>query len=196
MNEERPRALLLLSGGIDSAVAGKMLQEKGMKISAVHYIIKLVSKGITEEKCREVSNKLEFEELIVKDIGEEAIEITEKLNRRYYFVLTKRLMLREAEKIARKKGINYLVTGEAMSQVSSQTPWNLKVIDEATKMYVIRPLVGMNKREIIDKAKEYGTYELSKGPETCDLLGPDKPVTRTSIEKIKELEEELKQNQS
>ncbi len=192
MNKEKPKALLLLSGGIDSAVAGKMMQEKGMQVTAVHYIIKLVSKGITEEKCREISNKLGFEELIVKDIGKEALRITEELNRRYYFVLTKRLMLREAEKIAKEKRIPYLISGEAMSQVSSQTPWNLKVIDEAVNIHVIRPLIGMNKMEIINKAKEYGTYEASKGPETCDLLGPNKPVTRTSIKKVKELEEEIK----
>lgn len=188
---EEIKGLLLLSGGIDSAVAGEMMRRKGMKITPLHYIIKLVSRGMTEEKCREISDQLGFEELIVKDIGKEAVKITEEVNRRYYFVLTKRLMFRKAEKIAREREIDYLISGESMSQVSSQTPWNLKVIDEAVDIPILRPLVGMNKEEIIEKARDYDTYEVSKGPETCDLLGPNKPVTRTSVEKVKELEKEL-----
>ncbi len=184
-------ALLLLSGGIDSAVAGGMIKEKDHKVTAIHYTVKPATRGEEEEKCREIKQKIDLDRLIIRDIADDLIKISEEVNRRYYFVLSKRLMLRKAEKITEEKDIDFLVTGEAMSQVSSQTPWNLKVIDEAVEIPVIRPLIGMDKEEIIEKARELDTYEISTGPEICDVLGPEKPVTRTSVEKIKELEEKL-----
>lgn len=185
------KALLLLSGGIDSAVAGGLIKENFKETKCLHYSIKPVTRGEEEEKCREIKEVLDLGELIIKDVADEFIKISEEVNRRYYFVLSKRLMLKKAEEIAKEKEINFLVTGEAMSQVSSQTPWNLKVIDEAIEMPVVRPLIGMDKEEVIKKAKELGTYEISTGPEICDVLGPKKPVTRTTVEKVKELEEKL-----
>ncbi len=185
------KALLLLSGGIDSAVAGGLIKEKGHEVTALHYSIKLATRGEEEEKCREIVNKLGFKDLIIEDMADEFMEISEQVNKRYYFVLTKRLMLRRAQEVAREKDFDFLVTGEAMSQVSSQTPWNLKVIDEAIDIPVARPLIGLDKEEVIEKARELGTYEVSTGPEICDVLGPDKPVTRTTIEKVKKLEEKI-----
>lgn len=185
------KALVLLSGGIDSAVAGGIIKNKGHEVTALHYSIKIATRGEEEQKCKQITDELGFKELIAKDLADEFIKISEKVNRRYYFVLTKRMMLRKAEEIADERQIDFLVTGEAMSQVSSQTPWNLKVINEAVEIPVIRPLIGMDKEEVIEKAKELGTYEVSTGPEICDLLGPNKPVTRTTVKKIKKLEEEL-----
>lgn len=182
------KGLLLLSGGIDSAVAGGIIKEKEHEVSTLHYSIKLATRGEEEEKCREIVNKLGFNDLVIEDMADEFMKISEQVNKRYYFVLTKRLMLRRAEEIAREKDFDFLITGEAMSQVSSQTPWNLKVIDEAVDMPVARPLVGMDKEEVIEKARELGTYEVSTGPEICDVLGPNKPVTRTTVEKVKKLE--------
>lgn len=185
------KGLLLLSGGIDSAVAGGLIKEKGHEVTALHYSIKLASRGEEEEKCREIKDRLGFEDLLIEDVADEFMKISEQVNKRYYFVLTKRFMLKEAEEIAEEKGFDFLITGEAMSQVSSQTPWNLLAIDEAVNIPVLRPLIGMDKEEVMDKAREIGTYEVSTGPEVCDFLGPDKPVTRTTVEKVKELEEKL-----
>jgi len=185
------RALLLLSGGIDSAVAGGIIKNKEHRVTALHYTVKPATRGEEEEKCREIKEKLDFDKLITRDIADDLIKISEEVNRRYYFVLSKRLMLKKAEKIAREKNMDFLVTGEVMSQVSSQTPWNLEVIDEAVDIPVLRPLIGMDKEEVIEKAKEFNTYEISTGPEICDILGPEKPVTRTTVEKVKKLEEKL-----
>jgi len=185
------KALLLLSGGIDSAVAGGIIKNKDHRVTALHYTVKPATRGEEEEKCRGIKEKLSLDSLITRDIADQLIEISEKVNRRYYFVLSKRFMLKKAEKIAEEKEMNFLVTGEVMSQVSSQTPWNLKVIDQAVNIPVIRPLIGMDKEEVIEKARKFGTYEISTGPEICDILGPEKPVTRTTIEKAKKLEKKL-----
>jgi len=185
------KALLLLSGGIDSAVAGGVIKNKGHRATALHYTVKPATRGEEEEKCREIKEKVGLDELIIRDIAEQLIEISEKVNRRYYFILSKRLMLKKAEEIAKEKEIDFLATGEVMSQVSSQTPWNLEVIDESVDIPVIRPLIGMDKEEVIEKAKQFKTYEISTGPEICDILGPEKPVTRTTVEKVRELEEKL-----
>jgi thiamine biosynthesis protein ThiI len=101
-----------------------------------------------------------------------------------YFVLSKRLMVRIAEAIARREGCGYLLTGESLGQVSSQTLPNLRAIDAASTIIVLRPLIGFDKDETVRIAREIGTFEISEGPEICDLLGPAHPATRASLEQV------------
>ncbi|HLC36127.1 MAG TPA: tRNA 4-thiouridine(8) synthase ThiI, partial [archaeon] len=108
-----------------------------------------------------------------------------------YFVLMKRLMLRVAEKLAEKKGIDFLITGENLGQVSSQTLSNLASIDSSVKIPVLRPLISFEKQEIIDFSKKIGTHDISVGPEMCDVLGPDKVAVKSSEKKLNELEKEI-----
>jgi thiamine biosynthesis protein ThiI len=101
------------------------------------------------------------------------------------------MMVRVAEAVARRDGYSFLVTGENLGQVSSQTLQNLTVIDNAAGIPVLRPLLGFDKQEIISVAKTLGTYETSKGPEICDALGPDKPSTGATLPEILQEETNL-----
>ncbi|MBI2675909.1 MAG: 7-cyano-7-deazaguanine synthase [Candidatus Aenigmarchaeota archaeon] len=186
------KALLLLSGGIDSPVAGWMMKRKTYDIEAIHFSYEPLTDGLPEEKSRRICEILGIKKIIVIRISKQLKEISEKINRKYYFVIQKRLMYRIAERVAKKLGCSFLLTGESLGQVSSQTLQNLAVIDQATRMVVLRPLICFDKDEIVEKAREIGTYEISIGKEYCDVLGPEKPSTQARIEII--LEEEKKAN--
>jgi len=118
-------------------------------------------------------------------------EMQEKINDRYLQVVLKRLMLHAASRVARARGLSALVTGEAVGQVSSQTLVNLAVIDRFTELPVLRPLVGFNKEEILDRARRIGTFDISAGvPEFCALT-PTQPATRATVEAVEAEEAKL-----
>jgi thiamine biosynthesis protein ThiI len=177
------KALLLLSGGIDSPVAG-WLVKKRMEVLAVHFSLEPYTNNEPESKARELAGILGFKKLFVINIAEDVREITEKCDRKYYFILMKRLMFRKAGELARKEGCEFLVTGENLGQVSSQTLENLFVIGQAVEMPVLRPLIAMDKEDIIRLAMKIGSFESSKGREMCDVLGPEHPSTRARPEII------------
>jgi len=102
----------------------------------------------------------------------------------------KKLLLRTAEKICERKGFDFIITGENLGQVSSQTLENLVSISFGIKKPVVRPLLCFDKQEIIDLSKKFGFYAISVGPETCDVLGPRHPATKSV--QLKVLEEEKK----
>ncbi len=182
------RGLLLISGGFDSAVAGKMMLDQGLKVAAVHFSQEPFTDSSPEDKSRTLCKKLNLTPLLVVNLGQQFSELADRCTHRYFFVLTKRLMLRVASEIAKKQGFDCLITGENLGQVSSQTLDNLAVIDAATTLPVLRPLLGMDKNEIINRCMKLGTFEISKGPELCGVLGPKRPATRSSLKTIQEEE--------
>lgn len=184
------RAILLLSGGFDSPVAGHLMARQGFDIVAAHFSLEPITDAGSSVKTRKLVEILGFPVLYVVRVGEAFAEVASACHRRFYFVLTKRLMVRLADEIAGREGAGVLVTGENLGQVSSQTLMNLQAIDAVAKRPVLRPLIGMDKQEIMDRAKGIGTYDVSVGPEICDLLGPAKPATAARISQI--LEEETK----
>lgn len=186
----KQKALLLLSGGIDSPVAGWLMKRKGVEVTVIHFSAEPITDSEPEEKSRKLADKLGFKPFLVVNIGKMLKDISENCEKKYYFVISKRVMLKIAETVAKKKGCNYLITGENLGQVSSQTIQNLAVIDQAVEMPVLRPLIAMDKQEIIDLAKEIGSYTISEGRELCDMLGPEHPSTRARIEDV--LREEKK----
>jgi len=184
------RALLLLSGGIDSPVAGHLMASRGLTVLGVHFSLEPITDDAAARKSRLLAEKLRFAKLFVVPVGPAFAEVAQGCDRRLYFVLTKRLMVRIAEAIARREECDFLLTGESLGQVSSQTLQNLRAIDQATGLTVLRPLFGFDKEETIRIAKTIGTYAISEGPEICDLLGPQHPATRASLNWV--LEEESK----
>jgi thiamine biosynthesis protein ThiI len=184
------KALLLLSGGIDSPVAGYIEKQNGIEIIALHFSNQKFAGKESIEKCKKLTMKIEIKKLYNIDIAEQLSEFAKKCNTKYYFVLMKRFMLRVAEKVAKKENCDFILTGENLGQVSSQTLENLVVIDKATKLHVLRPLIVYDKVDIIRKAEQIGTFEISKGPEMCDVLGPKHPSTRAKESAV--IEEENK----
>ncbi len=185
------KGVLLLSGGIDSPVAGHVMAREGVEVLGLHFSLEPFTDSAPEEKARKVSDLLGFPSLYVSSIGEALAEIARQCKHRYYFVLSKRLMYRVAEALARDKQARFLITGESLGQVSSQTLHNLRAIDDAVGIPVVRPLIGWDKVDIIDAAREIGTYDISKGPEVCDVLGPTHPATQAKIEVVESEESRL-----
>ncbi len=178
------KGILLLSGGFDSPVAGHMMAGQGLDLVASHFSLEPITDDAAAVKARTLCGLLGIRSLYVVRVGEAFAEVAHAANRRFYFVLTKRLMVRLADAIADREGADVLVTGENLGQVSSQTLASLRAIDAVARHPVLRPLIGFDKQEIVDRAKGIGTYEVSKGPEICDLLGPPRPATHARIHQI------------
>ncbi len=189
------KGLLLLSGGIDSPVAGWMAIRAGARIAAVHFSSEPFVGPEVEGKCRVLAQKIGLSEFESVPIGALLEKLARDAKFELYYVLQKRLMLRLAGEVARRVGATFLVTGENLGQVSSQTMRNLEAIDSAAPLPVARPLIGMDKEEIVAMAKRIGTFEISKGPEACCVLGPKHPSTAASPADALAEEERLKNTQ-
>lgn len=185
------RVLLLLSGGIDSPVAGRMLQENGHEVAAIHFSQEPFTDASPEDKSRETAEALGLEALWISQAGERFGALTRECEHRFYFVLSKRLMMRAASLLAQREGYDAIATGENLGQVSSQTLQNLTQVHGAARVPVLTPLLALDKTEIVDLAKEIGTYGISEGPELCDTLGPDHPATGATAEQIAQEEAKI-----
>ena len=191
------KGLTLLSGGIDSPVATWMMAKRGMLIEALHFHSYPYTSQRAQEKVEDLAsqvatycgrfkmhviNLLPIQEQIVANCPEEETTI-----------LVRRFMMRIAEKIAKDTGCTMLITGENLGQVASQTAEALVVTDSAVSMPVMRPLIAMDKVDIMDKAQEIGTFETSIQPyeDCCTVFLPKHPATKPKLEKILESESKL-----
>jgi thiamine biosynthesis protein ThiI len=178
------KALVLISGGIDSPVAAHILQQQGFNVTGIHFSQTPFTDNGPEKKSVAACKKLKIKKLIVVQAGSAFQELATKCSHEFYFVLMKRMMLRVSAEIAKKEKIDFIATGEALAQVSSQTLKNLYAIDEASPIQVIRPLLTYDKNEIIKIAYDIDTFTLSCGPEVCDVLGPKHPKTRAKLDDV------------
>lgn len=185
------RALCLLSGGFDSAVAGWMVQRRGAAVD--HLFCNLggaAYRRMVVEVAKVLSDRWSYgldPRLHVVDFRPVVERMEEEVRPSYLQVVLKRLMLGAAARVASETGASALVTGEAIGQVSSQTLVNLRAIDEAAgELPVLRPLVGFDKEEIVERARRIGTFERSsKVREYCQMSGGN-PVTAASLERARE----------
>lgn len=189
------RGLVLISGGIDSPVASFMMCKRGLKLDFVTFH----SFPFTSEKAlikieelvkilSEYNLKANFYSMNILKIQQ---EINAKTDKSYATILTRRAMMRLAQKIAKNYGLNALVTGESLGQVASQTLEGLNATNAVVEdLVVFRPLIGMDKLEIIEIAREIGTYEKSIEPhdDSCAMFAPRHPNTKPKKENV-ELEE-------
>lgn len=184
------RVIALLSGGIDSPVAAYRMMRRGCQVSFVHFHGAPFLDRRTQEKAREIVKLLTryqyTSRLYLVPFGEAQQEVVVNTPAPYRVLLYRRLMARIAEHLASLEGAKALVTGESLGQVASQTLENLTVIEEAVKLPLLRPLIGMDKEEITEQAKEIGTYEISIQPDQdcCTLFVPRHPATRATMDDI------------
>ncbi len=186
----------LVSGGIDSPVAAWMMMKRGMDLIALFMDPRPLVDERTINRARGAIDKLaEWRGSGVKTYiapyGGVLIELLKSRDKSLGCVLCKRMMYSVAEAVAKMEGAKFLVTGESLGQVASQTADNLAAIDAATTLPVLRPLVGMDKEEIIALAKRIGTYDVSIQPANCCLGPPQHPATRASLARVQRAEGEL-----
>lgn len=191
------RATLLLSGGIDSPVAGFMIAKRGVLIDAVHFHSHPYTSDRAKEKVIELAQIMSSYtgdiRLHIVPFTDIQLEIIDKCPKNYLTVIMRRIMMRIAEKISEKNQSSALITGESIGQVASQTMESLVCTDAAVKMPVFRPLIGMDKEEIVEISKKIGTYETSILPyeDCCTIFVPKHPKTKPSLAEIEEAETAL-----
>ena len=191
------KACLLLSGGIDSPVAGFMIAKRGVELCCVHYHSFPYTSERAKEKVLELARILSEYcgkmRVYIVPFTEIQMQIHEKCPENFTTLIMRRYMMRIAEILAKKDGAQALITGESIGQVASQTMEALGCTDEVVSMPVFRPCVGMDKSEIIERAEKIGTMETSSLPyeDCCTVFTPKHPATHPRKELVRRAEEKL-----
>src|SRR2546422_3711064 len=191
------RVTCLLSGGIDSPVAAHRMMKRGCTVSFVHFHSYPILSRASIEKARELVRLLttwqQRSRLYLVAFGEIQQQVVLQIPGPMRVVVYRRLMFRIAERIARTRGAKGLVTGEVVGQVASQTLENLQVIGSVATLPVFRPLIGMDKQEIMDEARALGSYSISIVPDQdcCTLFTPRNPLTRGRLANVEAAERAL-----
>ena len=189
--------LLLLSGGIDSPVAGFMVAKRGMKLDCIHFhSYPFTSKRALQkavdlaEIMSSYTGKMKIYSVNLADIYK---AINQNCDRRETTILSRRFMMRIAQKLAETNSYQALITGESLGQVASQTIESVSVINDSSEIPILRPLIAMDKKDIIDISHKMGSYEKSIEPydDCCSIFAPDNPVTKPKLKYIKMSEEKL-----
>ena len=191
------RGLLLLSGGIDSPVAGHMMAKRGLYIDALHF----ESFPYTSERARE--KVLQLAKELTEYLGNIRVhiislthiqeELRDNCDEEYFTLLLRRFMMELSNRCAEEAGCKCLITGESLGQVASQTLAAINVTDSVARLPVFRPCIGLDKEEIVERAREIGTFETSTLPyeDCCTVFTPRHPKTQPELEKVLEQETRL-----
>jgi thiamine biosynthesis protein ThiI len=191
------RAVLLLSGGIDSPVAGYMMMKRGVEIEPVYFHSFPFTSDRAREKvidlCKVLAEYSGRMRLHVVNFTDVLKALGEKGPDELLTILMRRMMVRISQEIAVRVGAKALITGESVGQVASQTMEALIATNEVAKMPVFRPVIGFDKVEIMDLAKKIGTYDISIEPyaDCCTVFVPEHPKTRPELEGVHEAEEKF-----
>ena len=194
------KAALLLSGGIDSPVAGYMIAKRGVELCAVHFYSYPYTSERAKQKVLDLAKTLSESccgmRVYIVPFTDIQLQIHDKCADEYTTLIMRRYMMRIAEKIAQKEGAKALITGESVGQVASQTMDALYTTDMVVNMPVFRPVIGFDKIEIIRYAQQIGTYETSTLPyeDCCTVFTPKHPATHPKMDKILESEAKLDQD--
>lgn len=189
------KVVALLSGGIDSPVASWLMMKRGCSVFFVHfYNENLVA---SPKKIEEIIEKLTEYQMESKayfiPFGRIQYDIVANVAAKYRMIIYRRVMARVAEKIANREGAKAIVTGDSIGQVASQTIDNILCIYAASKLPVLPPLIGMDKKEIIEMAKKIGTYEYSikAYDDCCSFMVAKHPATKANLQDIEKMEERI-----
>lgn len=191
------KACLLLSGGIDSPVAGYMMAKRGLKLSSVHFFSPPYTGELAKQKVITLANILTDYcpgmDLYVVHFTEIQEHIKNNCREDLFTVIMRRFMVRMANVVARMSGSAALITGESLGQVASQTMSALNITDEISDTIVLRPVIGMDKEEIVQISRKIGTFETSIQPyeDCCTVFTPKHPKTRPNLNEIVAEEQKL-----
>ncbi len=192
------KATLLLSGGLDSPVAGHMIAKRGVELNAVNFFSFPYTSERAKEKVIELASILARYTsritLYIVPFTDIQLEIRDNAPEEHMTLLMRRYMMRIAERIARRTGSEALVTGESVGQVASQTLAALNVTNAVVDMPILQPLIGMDKLEIIERAYKIETYETSILPyeDCCTVFTPSHPTTNPKLKNIEKSESNLR----
>ncbi|AGB19407.1 tRNA uracil 4-sulfurtransferase ThiI [Thermoanaerobacterium thermosaccharolyticum] len=184
------RAVVLLSGGIDSPVAAWMMMKRGVEIEAVYFHSPPYTQERAKDKvidlCKKLSEYGQDIYLHVVNFTDFQLAIYDKCPPKMTTIIMRRMMMRVAENIANKYGAKALITGESLGQVASQTIESLYCTNEVTHMPVFRPLIGMDKSEIVEISQKIGTYDISIRPyeDCCTIFVPKHPIIKPDLEEV------------
>lgn len=191
------RGMLMLSGGIDSPVAGYLALKRGVDIEAVHFASPPYTSPGALKKAQDLTRKLTkfggnitFIEVPFTEIQE---EIKEKAPEAYLMTLTRRFMMRITDRIREERSGLVIINGESLGQVASQTLESMQAINAVTCTPIIRPVVTMDKLEIIDIAQKIDTFDISIQPfeDCCTIFAPDRPKTNPKIKNVEQYEKRM-----
>lgn len=191
------RGMLMLSGGIDSPVAGYFAMKRGVEIEAVHFASPPYTSEQALQKAKDLTSKLAPYVGSIQFIEVPFTEIQEEIKRRvpqgYWMTITRRMMLRLTDMIRDMRNGLIIINGESLGQVASQTLQSMVAINEVTTTPVIRPVATMDKLEIIEVAQAIDTFELAIQPfeDCCTIFAPPQPKTRPQLEKVLQYEQRL-----
>lgn len=191
------KGMLLLSGGIDSPVAGYMMAKRGMKLEAVYFESPPYTSEQAREKvltlAREVAQYAGPIEVHVVSLTEAQEALVKTCEEDYFTLLLRRYMMAVADRLAERFGCHALITGESLGQVASQTPMALQVTNALATRPVFRPCIGMDKEEIVQLAYKIGTYETSILPyeDCCTVFTPKHPKTKPELSRVEREEQKL-----
>lgn len=184
------KAAILISGGIDSPVAAYMMAKRGLELTAIHFASPPYTSQRAEMKVRQllsiVSSYCGQINFIIVPFTNIQVQIAQNCPKDLNTLITRRYMMKIASEIAVANNCDALITGESIGQVASQTMKALAVTDDAATIPVFRPLIGMDKKEIVALAREIGTYETSVLPfeDCCTVFTPKHPTTRPKLEAV------------
>ncbi len=188
------RAMLLISGGIDSPVAGYMMAKRGIEVFAIHFVSPPYTSEHALEKVKTLCRKLVpycgRVRLAVVPFTQLQLAIRDNCPEELFTIIMRRFMMKIAEQLAQKSDCHALITGESVAQVASQTLWALACTDVATQLPVLRPVIGMDKEEIVKIANQIDTFETSILPyeDCCTVFTPRHPKTKPKLEAVLEAE--------
>lgn len=186
------KVVTLLSSGFDSPVATWMLGRRGAICVPIHFsgrpMVSDTSEWLTQDIVKALAPSGVVGRLYVVPFGARQREISLAVDQKLRIITYRRVMFSVAERIARIEGAKALVTGESLGQVASQTLENIAAVDETVSMPVLRPLIGSDKQEIIERAQQIGTYDIScqTAPDCCTLFMPRRPETHAKRDEVHE----------
>ena len=188
------RAAVLLSGGIDSPVAGYMIAKRGVEIECIHFFSYPYTSELAKEKV------LELAHIMTKFCGRMTVDIVgfteiqeairDHCREEYFTIIMRRFMMRISQRVADQVKAKALVTGENLGQVASQTMEALRVTEDVVDLPVLRPLIGMDKEEIVRLSRKIGTFDTSILPyeDCCTVFTPRHPRTKPNLDEVREAE--------